>query len=174
MFSGCFARKVAALKTPCAPAKGRYCFSVSWRQVGMKRSQRARSTEPHPREHGTPSVSVQDGDGARAVRAAMESKGTGISSRGDDVLLLVKVQPGKKKSRVLGFQEGRWRLDIAAPPIDGKANKALVRFLAELLDVAGRRVTVEGGESSRHKQVVVQSVTVESVLARLGAAARDA
>jgi uncharacterized protein YggU (UPF0235/DUF167 family) len=61
------------------------------------------------------------------------------------------------------------RARVSAPPVDGRANAALERLLAEALDVPPSRVRVVAGQTSRRKQVEVEGVTVGEALARLGA-----
>ena len=56
---------------------------------------------------------------------------------------------------------------LAAPPVDGKANEALVAFLAAVFDVPKRRVTLVHGETSRHKRVLVEGLSVEAARRRL-------
>ncbi len=66
-------------------------------------------------------------------------------------LLQVHAQPGAKTSNVAGMHGEALKIRIAAPPVDGKANAALIAFVAAQLGVAKRLVTVEKGESSREK-----------------------
>jgi uncharacterized protein YggU (UPF0235/DUF167 family) len=54
-----------------------------------------------------------------------------------------------------------WKLDLAAPPVEGKANDECVRFLAELLAVPRARVRVVSGLTSRTKLVEIEGVTLE-------------
>jgi uncharacterized protein (TIGR00251 family) len=72
-------------------------------------------------------------------------------------LVKVWVQPGARKSEAAGLYQGRLRLKIAAPAVDDKANKAVVRFLAGLLGVKPGCVRLESGRASRGKTLVVQS-----------------
>jgi uncharacterized protein (TIGR00251 family) len=73
------------------------------------------------------------------------------------IVLALHVQPGAKRTEVAGVHgEGagaRLRVRLAAPPVDGKANAALLRFLAAEFDVALRAVTIVHGETSRRKTV---------------------
>ena len=59
------------------------------------------------------------------------------------------------------------RVRVSAPPVDGKANAALERLLADALDVPPSRVRVVTGHTSRRKQVEVERLSVEEALARL-------
>ncbi len=82
---------------------------------------------------------------------------------------MVKASPGAKKSALLGWAEHPdssspvLRVRIAAPPIDGKANKELVRFLAECLQLRRSQVLLLHGDGSRLKLVELP----DEVLARL-------
>lgn len=56
---------------------------------------------------------------------------------------------------------------LAAPPVDGAANDALVAFLADALDVPLRNITIVAGEKSRAKRVQIVGLEIESIRARL-------
>ncbi len=70
-------------------------------------------------------------------------------------LIAVHVQPGAKKSAVAGLHGEALKIRIAAPPVEGKANAALIAFVAEMLDVPRRTVSVVKGEASREKLLLV-------------------
>ena len=74
-----------------------------------------------------------------------------------DLVLALHVQPGAKRTAVAGVHgdgdAARLKLRLAAPPVDGKANAELVRYLAASFGVPQRSVTVERGETSRQKTV---------------------
>ena len=78
-----------------------------------------------------------------------------LSVRGDGVLLQVSVMPNAKRTQVDGLHDGALRVRLAAPPIEGRANEALVAWLAKSLGVARRDVELVRGESSRRKQVAI-------------------
>ena len=69
--------------------------------------------------------------------------------------IAVHVQPGAKRSEVAGLHGDRLKIRIAAVALDGRANEALVAFVAEKLGIARRRVSVVKGERSRAKVLVV-------------------
>jgi uncharacterized protein (TIGR00251 family) len=71
-------------------------------------------------------------------------------------ILDVKVTPGASKNEILDVREGRLRVKIAAAPEDGKANAALLSFLAETLGIAKKEITLIRGEKSRQKTVAVK------------------
>lgn len=70
-----------------------------------------------------------------------------------DWVLSILVQPGASCTGPAGEHDGRLRVRIAAPPVDGRANDALRAFLAERLDVPRAAVGIEHGEGSRRKRV---------------------
>ena len=86
---------------------------------------------------------------------------------GDDVVLSLHIQPGAKKTEVAGLHGEALKIRLHAPPVDGKANDALIAFLAERLDVPKARVILEAGQTSRSKRVRVVGVTAEAVVATL-------
>ena len=75
--------------------------------------------------------------------------------------LTVKVHPRARRSAVKGRMGDAWKLDLAAPPVEGKANDECVRFLAELAGVPRARVRVVTGLTSRTKVVEIEGVTEE-------------
>ncbi len=79
-----------------------------------------------------------------------------ISSDGT-VLLRLHVQPKASKSRIVGLHDNCLKLAVAAPPVEGKANKEVVKFLAAVLGVPARDVTVKSGIQSRRKVVASDS-----------------
>ncbi|HEX9896178.1 MAG TPA: DUF167 domain-containing protein [Dehalococcoidales bacterium] len=75
------------------------------------------------------------------------------------VRILVQVHPGAKQSAVVRLENGVWHIKIAAPPLEGKANKELVEFLSAVLGVSKSRITIEKGTTSRRKLIVVEGMT---------------
>jgi uncharacterized protein (TIGR00251 family) len=82
------------------------------------------------------------------------------------VVLEVLVQPRASRTRIVGEHDGRLKIQLAAPPVEGEANTELVAFLAELLRVKKAAVTLMRGETGRRKTVRVDGVDVAAVLAR--------
>jgi len=71
------------------------------------------------------------------------------------VILDLHVQPGAKRSEFAGEHGGRMKLRLAAPAVEGKANEALVEFLADYFGVPKRNVRIAAGLKSRQKRVIV-------------------
>ena len=81
--------------------------------------------------------------------------------------LTVKVHPRAKRSALAGRLGDAWKLSLAAPPVDGKANDECVRFIAELAGVPRSRVRIVKGLTSRLKVVEIEGVPQEDLERRL-------
>jgi hypothetical protein len=79
----------------------------------------------------------------------------------------VKVHPRARRAGVHGRFGEAWKLDLAAPPVDGKANEECVRFLAELAGVPRARVRIVTGASGRVKVVEIEGVEQAEMERRL-------
>jgi len=79
----------------------------------------------------------------------------------------ILVQPRASRTRSVGEHDGRLKIQLAAPPVDGEANAALVAFLAEALRIRKADVVVVRGETGRRKTVRVTGVTAASAVAAL-------
>ena len=69
--------------------------------------------------------------------------------------LTLHIQPGAKKTEVAGEHGDALKIRLAAPPVDGKANAALIAFVADRLGVAKSTVTLKSGQTSRRKVLEV-------------------
>ncbi len=85
----------------------------------------------------------------------------------DAVLLPVKIVPGASRTRYLGEWQGRARIAVAAPPEKGKANKAVVAFIAKWLGVRSKDVAVASGLSSPQKTIRIERIPLDAVRAVL-------
>ena len=122
----------------------------------------------------TLTVATQDADGSshdwlddtiafdvvdtRVAAGRGESEGQGGMAR-----LTVKVHPRAKRSALAGRLGDAWKLSLAAPPVDGKANDECVRFFAEFAGVPRSRVRIVTGLTSRLKVVEIEGVPQEDL-----------
>lgn len=84
-------------------------------------------------------------------------------------MLAIQVQPGARTSEVVGEHGGALKIRIAAPPLEGKANEALLRWLSRRLDVPMRNLALESGASSRAKRILVTcDLSADDLIRRLG------
>jgi len=88
-----------------------------------------------------------------------------VEVRGRTVRVSVHVQPRAARSEIVGLHGAALKVRLQAPPVDGAANEALVRLLAERLGVGRRSVRVIAGATSRAKTVEVDGTTEDAVRA---------
>ncbi len=74
---------------------------------------------------------------------------------GDVLTLTLHIQPGAKRSELAGLHGEALKIRLAAPPIEGRANTALCKFIAETFGVPVKQVELKQGAQSRHKVVSV-------------------
>jgi uncharacterized protein (TIGR00251 family) len=79
----------------------------------------------------------------------------------------IRVSPGASRSAVIGEYDDALKVSIAAPPEKGKANKALIEFLSQVLETRRASVSVVSGETSRDKVVAVEGFTAAALRSRL-------
>jgi uncharacterized protein (TIGR00251 family) len=82
-------------------------------------------------------------------------------------LLKVRVVPGAKKSEITGEENGQLRVRLNSPPVEGKANKELVKLLAVRLGLKKSQVRLSKGERSRDKIVLLAGVPVSDAVMKL-------
>jgi uncharacterized protein (TIGR00251 family) len=82
-------------------------------------------------------------------------------------VLELLVQPRSSRSRVVGEHDGRLKIQLAAPPVDGEANAALLAFLAGALGVKRADVALLAGETGRRKRVRIAGRSAAEVEAAL-------
>ena len=86
-----------------------------------------------------------------------------IRSIGSGIELDVRVIPRAKKTAIGGERDGCVVIRLAAPPVDGAANDALIRYFAELCGVPRRAVRIVSGERGRRKRVAIEGVSGDSM-----------
>lgn len=85
----------------------------------------------------------------------------------DGCTVSVRVHPGAKKDAVTGVHAGAIKIALNAPPIDGRANDALIAFLAERLRLPRSRISLVSGGSSRSKLLRIEGKSAAEVQAAL-------
>lgn len=81
----------------------------------------------------------------------------------------IRVVPNGKVSEVLGLHGEALRVRLHAPPVDGKANAELLSFMADLLGVSPRQVTLKQGKTSRLKTILVSGIDENELRRRFSA-----
>lgn len=90
-----------------------------------------------------------------------------LKASGDTVLLAIKLHPRGSRDEVAGEAGGELKVKVTAPPVDGAANEALLRFLASHLGCPRGAVRLVRGQTARHKSVAVTGMSAGSVVKRL-------
>lgn len=91
-----------------------------------------------------------------------------VKERAGALRIRVRVKPRSSKSRVIGVREGALEVAVAAPPVDGEANSALIRTLAAALGSAKSAIEIISGEGSRTKLVSISGLTEAELRTKLG------
>src|SRR5262245_33171875 len=84
-------------------------------------------------------------------------------------ILPVHAQPGARKNGITGVHAGRLKVAVAQAPEKGKANQALVKLLAELLDIKRSQIALVAGETSHHKKLLIAGIDQATLEQRLAA-----
>ena len=84
-----------------------------------------------------------------------------------EVILSLYIQPKSSRDRIAGLHDGAIKINITAPPVDGKANSRVIAFLARLLKVPKSAVTIISGHQGRKKKVSISGFEPDSILQAL-------
>jgi hypothetical protein len=79
----------------------------------------------------------------------------------------VRVHPGARRNAITGVHDGALKISLTTPPTDGRANQALIAFLAEQLSIPRARITLLTGATSRSKTLHIAGFTKASLTAAL-------
>jgi uncharacterized protein (TIGR00251 family) len=74
----------------------------------------------------------------------------------DSLLLHIYVQPRASRDEIVGYHGDRLKVRITAPPVDGKANEHLLKFLMKVFGVARHQITITAGKQGRYKRLQIQ------------------
>ena len=83
------------------------------------------------------------------------------------IRLNIKVIPRAKRNEIAGLREGELTIRLTAPPVEGAANEALLKFLAEALRIRRPDITLVSGARSRHKVIAVSGLSEAELSSRL-------
>ena len=70
----------------------------------------------------------------------------------------IQVQPNSKRNEIVGYNDNLLKIKIAAPPVEGKANKVLIDFLSRALALKKSQIKIERGETARRKRVALAGI----------------
>jgi len=86
----------------------------------------------------------------------------------EPVRITVGVQPSAHQNELVRFQDGVLHIRIAAPPVKGKANRELIKFLSDILQVSQSCLTIEKGMTSKRKVISINRLTRSQIMGQLG------
>lgn len=89
-----------------------------------------------------------------------------LRARSEGVVIEVHAQPGARRTAIVGEHGGRLKIAVNAPPLEGRANVALIKLLSECLDLPQRAVTLEAGAAARDKRFFAATTRQPEDLAR--------
>ena len=90
-----------------------------------------------------------------------------VTESAKGVAFAVKVHPRARKNAITGTMGDALKLSLTAPPVEGRANQAVIEFFADLFAIPRSSVTIASGATSRNKMVRVAGVTGEAARQRL-------
>jgi len=92
-----------------------------------------------------------------------------VNESAKGVTFAVKVQPRARKNAIIGTAGDALKLALTAPPVEGKANQAVIEFFAEFFEIPRSSVSIASGETSRNKVIRVSGMSAQQVRERLAA-----
>lgn len=96
-----------------------------------------------------------------------EAETAWLSETSAGARLAVLVNPRSARRAIMGLHDGRLKIALEAPPVEGAANAALVEFLAKLAGLPKSQVSVEAGQSGRRKTLLLAGISAAALRARL-------
>ncbi|WP_363315397.1 DUF167 domain-containing protein [Thermosulfurimonas sp.] len=90
-----------------------------------------------------------------------------VQKHPEGTLLRVRVQPRARKNEIVGYHGEALKIRLTAPAQEGRANAALLEFLAQRLKIARRNLTLLSGEKSREKIILIRGLDPEEVMSLL-------
>lgn len=95
----------------------------------------------------------------------MKTAVTFHQQQGNDLLLHCLVQPKASRDEITGLQDERLKIRITAPPVDGKANTHLLRYLADVFELPRSSLSLEKGDTGRRKTIrILNTATLPEVI----------
>lgn len=87
--------------------------------------------------------------------------------RGNDIIIKVKIVPGSSKNKIIGVYNDALKISIAAPPVEGKANKKCIAYLAKYFDVAKSKIEIISGQTSKNKLIKIYDISPKEFLDKI-------
>ena len=91
----------------------------------------------------------------------------GLTQTDNAVVIAIHAQPGAKRDSIVGEFNDRLKIALTAPPVDGKANAHLIKFLSKKFGIPKSSIELVNGDTSRSKRFRLSGLTAKEVLDRL-------
>ena len=86
---------------------------------------------------------------------------------GNDIKVKVKIVPGSSKNKIVGVYNNALKITITAPPVEGKANKKCISYLAKYFDVAKSKIEIISGQTGKNKLIKIYDISKKDFLEKL-------
>lgn len=86
---------------------------------------------------------------------------------GNDIIIKVKIVPGSSKNKIIGVYNGSLKITITTPPVEGKANKKCIAYLAKYFDVAKSKIEIISGQTSKNKLIKIYDISQKEFLEKI-------
>jgi len=86
---------------------------------------------------------------------------------GNDIVIKVKIVPGSPKNKIVGVYNNALKISITAPPVEGKANKKCIAYLAKYFDVAKSKIKIISGQTSKNKIIKIYDINQSKFLDKI-------
>lgn len=90
-----------------------------------------------------------------------------ISEKPEGCILKCWIQPRSSRNAVIGIHGDALKIALTAPPVDGKANKELLRFMAKYFKLPKGGIQIAAGESSRSKSILINGLSKDAIIEKL-------
>ena len=86
---------------------------------------------------------------------------------GNDIIIKVKIVPGSSKNKIIGVYNDSLKITITAPPVEGKANKKCIAYLAKYFNVAKSKIEIISGLASKNKLIRIYDISQKEFLEKI-------
>jgi len=90
-----------------------------------------------------------------------------VKITGNDIIIKVIIVPGSSKNKIIGAYNDALKITITDPPVEGKANKKCIAYLAKYFDVAKSKIEIISGQSNRNKLIKIYDINQKGFLDKL-------
>ena len=86
---------------------------------------------------------------------------------GNDIVIKIKIVPASSKNKIVGVYNNALKIAITAPPVEGKANKKCITYLAKYFDVAKSKIEIISGQTSKNKLIKIYDISQKEILEKI-------